>query len=133
MIILIIAFLLTGIAVLPGSYLRSVLIMDIAKYNRWKGLPSMESTASALSNFFGKIFTAFGSFILGIMLEIGEYNGTAAIQSTSAINMIRVLYSVIPMIAMAIMLLCSIVYSSLDKKLPQIEADLEKLEETSQE
>lgn len=133
MIILIIAFLLTGIAVLPGSYLRSVLIMDIAKYNRWKGLPSMESTASALSNFFGKIFTAFGSFILGIMIEIGEYNGTAAIQSTSAINMIRVLYSVIPMIAMAIMLLCSIVYSSLDKKLPQIEADLEKLEETSQE
>lgn len=125
MVLLIIGFLLSGIAALPGSYLRSVLIMDTAKYNQWKGLPPMESTASALSNFFGKIFTAFGSFILGIMLEFGGYDGTLAVQPDSAVNMIRILYSIIPMIAMAGMLICTFVYSSLDKKLPQIEAEIQ--------
>ena len=124
MILLIVAFLLGGVALLPGSYLRSVLIMDIAKYNEWKGLAPMEATAAALANFFGKVFTAFGSFILGILLNVAGYNGMAAVQSGSAMTMIRMLYSFIPAAAMVVMLLCSIVYNKLDKQLPQIEADL---------
>lgn len=124
--VLIVAFLLTGIAVLPGSYLRTILVMDIAKYNQWKGLPPMESTAGALANFFGKVCTALGSFILGIMLELGGYDGNIAVQSNGAMTMIKVLYSFIPMISMVIMLFCTVVYRSLDKKLPEIEADLEK-------
>ena len=124
--VLIIASFFTAISALPVSYLRSVLIMDIAKYNQWKGLPPMESTASALANFFGKVFTALGSFVLGILLELGGYNGSVAVQSDSAMLMIRILYSVIPMIAMVIMLICSIVYRSLDRQLPQIEAEIAK-------
>lgn len=124
MILLIVAFLLGGVAVLPGSYLRSVLIMDIAKYNEWKGLAPMEATAAALANFFGKVFTAFGSFILGVLLSVSGYVGTAAAQSGSAMTMIRMLYSFIPAAAMVVMLLCSLVYNKLDKQLPQIEADL---------
>ena len=124
MILLIVAFLLGGVAVLPGSYLRSVLIMDIAKYNEWKGLAPMEATAAALANFFGKVFTAFGSFILGVLLSVSGYVGTAAAQSSSAMTMIRLLYSFIPAAAMVVMLLCSLVYNKLDKQLPQIEADL---------
>lgn len=126
MAILVVAFLLTGIAVLPGSYLRSILIMDISMYNQWKGLPPMESTASALANFFGKIFTALGSFVLGILLELGGYNGKLAVQTDSAMTMIKVLYSVIPLASMVIMLLCTVVYRSLDRKLPEIEAELER-------
>lgn len=129
--LLVIAFLLTGIAVLPASYFRGVLIMDIAKYNQWKGLPTMESTTSALSNFFGKIFQALGAFMLGLMLDAGGYDGTLAMQPDSAMNMIRMLYSLIPMAIMAVMLVCTLVYKSLDKKMPQIEAELsaKKLEE----
>ena len=124
MILLIVAFLLGGIAVLPGSYLRSVMIMDIAKYNEYKGLPPMESTASALSNFFGKVFTAFGSFILGILLTAGGYVGTQATQSDSALMMIRMLYSFIPAASFVIMLLCSVAYRKLDNQMPEIEAEL---------
>ena len=124
MIVLIIAFMLSGMAALPGSYLRSVLVMDIAKYNEWKGLAPMEGTAAALANFFGKVFTAFGSFILGVLLAAGGYDGTLANQSASALTMIRVLYSFIPALSMAVMLLCTLVYNKLDKQLPQIEADL---------
>ena len=127
MVLLIVAFFLSGVAALPGSYLRSILIMDISKYNQWKGLPSMESTASALANFFGKIFTAFGSFILGILLQMSNYDyGTnVASQPESAMMMIRLLYSVVPAIAMVVMLLCTVVYKSLDNQLPEIEKDLE--------
>lgn len=126
--VLVIAACLTAVSALPVSYLRSVLIMDISKYNQWKGLPPMESTASALANFFGKVFTALGSFILGIMLEFGGYNGSLNVQSDSAMMMIRILYSIIPMIAMIVMVICSVVYRSLDKQLPQIEVDLAKRE-----
>ena len=129
MVLLIVAFLLGGIAVLPGSYLRSVLVMDIAKYNQYKGLPSMEGTAAALANFFGKVFTAFGSFVLGILLAAGGYIGTQAVQSESALNMIRVLYSFIPALSMVVMLLCSVVYRKLDNQLPEIEAELARREQ----
>lgn len=133
MILLVIAFLLTGIAVLPASYLRAVMVMEIARYNQWKGLPTMEGTAAALANFFGKIFTAFGSFVLGIMLTQGGYDGQLAVQSAGALNMIRVLYSFVPMIAMGVMLLCTFVYRSLDQQLPQIEAELAEREGTANE
>ena len=124
LVLLTIASLLGGVAVLPGSYLRTIMVMEIAKYNQWKGLPSMEATAAALANFFGKVFTAFGSFILGILLTAGGYDGTLAVQSESALNMIRLLYSVIPAASMCIMLFCALVYRKLDKQLPQIEAEL---------
>lgn len=127
--ILIVAFLLSGMAALPGSYLRSVLIMDIAKYNQWKGLPPMESTASALANFFGKIFTALGSFVLGILLTAGGYDGALAVQSEGALNMIRMLYSFIPAAAFVVMLICTLIYNKLDKMMPEIEADLAKRKE----
>lgn len=133
MILLVIAFLLTGIAVLPASYLRAVMVMEIARYNQWKGLPTMEGTAAALANFFGKIFTAFGSFVLGIMLTQGGYDGQMAVQSAGALNMIRVLYSFVPMVAMGVMLLCTFVYRSLDQQLPQIEAELAEREGTANE
>lgn len=131
MLLLTVAFLLTGLSVLPASYFRGILIMDIAKYNQWKGLPPMESTTSALSNFFGKIFQALGAFMLGVMLDVGGYDGTLAVQPDSAMNMIRMLYSIIPMVIMALMLVCTLIYNSLDKMLPQIEASIgEKKPET---
>lgn len=129
MILLIIAFLISGVSVLPGSYLRSVLIMDVAKYNQYKGLPPMESTASALANFFGKVFTAFGSFVLGILLTAGGYDGMAAVQSAGAMTMIRMLYSFIPALSFGVMLLCTIVYRGLDRQMPEIEAELAKREQ----
>ncbi len=124
LVLLTIASLLGGVAVLPGSYLRTILVMEIAKYNQWKGLPGMEATAAALANFFGKVFTAFGSFVLGILLTTSGYDGTLAAQSDSALNMIRLLYSFIPAAAMCIMLFCTLIYKRLDKQLPQIEAEL---------
>lgn len=128
MIVLIVAFLFTGIAVLPASYLRSVMVMEISKYNQWKGYTPLEATTSALANFFGKIFTAFGSLVLGTMLSLGGYDGSLASQSTGAMNMIKILYSIVPMIAMVVMLFSTIIYKSLVDKMPEIEADLEAKE-----
>lgn len=125
---LVVSSLLAGIAVMPGSYLRTVLIMDIAKYNQWKGMPTMESTAAALANFFGKIFTALGSFVLGILLSAGGYDGSQAVQRESALTMIRLLYSFIPAAAMLLMVLCTVVYSSLTRQMPQIEKELAERE-----
>jgi len=125
---LVVSSLLAGIAVMPGSYLRTVLIMDIAKYNQWKGMPTMESTAAALANFFGKIFTALGSFVLGILLSAGGYDGSQAVQPESALTMIRLLYSFIPAAAMLLMVLCTVVYSSLTRQMPQIEKELAERE-----
>ncbi len=45
-----------------------------------------------------KVGGGLGSAILGLMLQAGGFDGTAAVQTAGAINMIFVLYAVIPVI-----------------------------------
>lgn len=51
-----------------------------------------------------KVGGGLGSALLGLMLELGGFDGKAAVQTASAINMIFVLYAVVPVIFGAILL-----------------------------
>ena len=96
MIALVVAFLLSGLAALPVSYMRSPIIMDVAEYNERHGRPRMEATLAAATNFTVKVGQALGAFLLGIILSMGGYDGALAVQPDSAVMSIRVLNSFIP-------------------------------------
>ena len=51
-----------------------------------------------------KVGGGLGSALLGLMLELGGFDGKAVVQTASAINMIFVLYAVVPVIFGAILL-----------------------------
>lgn len=114
MTLLIVGLLLGGIVALPTSYMKAPINLQLAEYNEYNGQPRMHATMGAVANFLNKIGSALGSFILGIMLDLGGYDGTAAVQSDSALNMIRIVFSIVPAIFMIIVLICAIKFHPLD-------------------
>lgn len=114
MVVLIIAFFLSGLAVLPTSYMRAPIIMDVAEYNERHGRPRMEATLSAATNFTIKIGQALGAFLLGIILSMGGYDGALEVQPDSAIMSIRVLCSFMPAVLMLLSFICAVAYRPLD-------------------
>ena len=74
---------------------------------------------AAIANFTNKLGGAFGSFLMGVMLDVGGYNGTLTVQPDSALMMIRVLFGIIPSIFMVIVLICVVAYRPLDRFLQE--------------
>lgn len=113
--LLIIGFLLSGIASMPTSYMASPIIMQISAYNESKGQQRMEAAMASVVNFLNKIGGAVGSFMAGICLTMGGYDGKLAAQPESSILVIRLLYSLIPIIFMVFMVLSAVAFRPLDK------------------
>ena len=113
--LLVVGSLLAGVASLPPSYMRAVIIMQISDYNEFNHSPRMEASLAAAVNFLCKIGTAVGSFLVGVLLSAGGYDGTAAVQTASAELMIRVSYAIVPSICMVLVILSVIAFRPLDK------------------
>lgn len=119
---LLVCAVLYGMAAFPIAYLGSVVIMNLATYNEYKGLPRMEGSVNIISGFFTKVFAGLGTALLGILLGAAGYvsqDGVA--QPDSAIMMIRLLYSVIPAFCFILIAFLAFKLSVLDKQLPDIE------------
>ncbi len=123
MALLIVGSLLISFISLPTSYMRSPVVMDLSDYNEINGHARMEATLSAVANFLNKLGGAFGSFLLGIMLSFGGYDGSLSTQPESAINMIRIIFSIIPAVFIVIVLICILAYRPLDKFLAEKRAE----------
>ena len=119
LILIAVGSLLGGLVCLPTSYLKSPLVMEISSYNDLQGKPRMEGTMAAILNFLNKIGSALGSFILGIMLSMGGYDGSLEVQSDSAIQMIHILFGIVPAVLLVIVLISGILYLPLNKKLKE--------------
>lgn len=113
--VLVVGTLLSSVASLPLSYMRSVIVMQIADYNEYNHSPRMEGTLASAVNFLCKIGTAIGSFLVGALLSAGGYDGTAAVQPESAQLMIRISYAIVPAVCMVLVILSVIAFRPLDK------------------
>lgn len=122
--LLMIGAILTGGGAVPASMLLTLVIIDCADYNEWRGIHRMEGTMSSVVGLGKKIGSAIGAGALGVFLQFSGYTGDAATMPSSAFVMIRLLMSFIPM---ALYIFTGIAMNTykLDKQLPQIKADLE--------
>lgn len=98
--LLIVGSLLSGLAVLPLSYLGNVIIMYLAGYNEQIGLQRMEGSTNVSVGFVGAVFNGIGTGLVGLLLGISGYIGSANVQSESALFMIRSVYALIPLACM---------------------------------
>ena len=129
MTMLIIGSIITAFAMLPISYLGNMVQMDLCTYNQYLGLPRMDASIGALFNGFGtQLGQGFGGWLLGFALAASGYvaseGETVVAQPESAITMIQLLYSLIPMALMILLAVSAFLLSKLNKKMPQIEADI---------
>ena len=129
MTMLMIGGIITAFAMLPVSYLGNMVQMDLCTYNQYLGLPRMDASIGALFNGFGtQLGQGFGGWLLGFALTAAGYvaaEGDAVVaQPESAITMIRMLYSLIPLALMAMLAVVAFMLSKLNKKMPEIEAKI---------
>lgn len=124
MTILMVGFIGTSLSALPLAYLQSLLVMDVATYNEYKGIRRMEGTCGAVYGFAAKVCNGIGSALLGLLLGAAGYVGTASVQSAGATTMIRLSYSVIPAVLWVLILIFTQSFSKLSKKTPEYEAEI---------
>lgn len=116
--------LLVALGTMPVSYYgTTVMVVSCMDYHEWKTGERIEGVFSALGNVTAKIGQAFGAALVGGLMSMSHYDGILAVQSAEANTMIVALFSVIPGIMFAgIMVLMK--FYTLDKKMPQIKKEL---------
>ena len=135
MVLLIVGSVITAFAMLPISYLGNMVQMDLCTYNQHLGLPRMDASISALFNGFGtQLGQGFGGWILGFALTMAGYieaTGEDVVQPDSALMVIKLMYSLIPLVLMAILAVIAFMLSKLAKKIPEYEAEIDARAEES--
>lgn len=120
---------LMGIGSVPSSMMAPILLIECADYNEWKGLPRLEGTLSSVRGFAQKVGQGLGTGFTGVMVGMAGYISTTGSETVeqpqSALTMIRMLYSFIPMLLILVVAGIIGLYN-LNKLLPQIREDLEK-------
>lgn len=127
-VLLITGSVFTGLGAVPNSMFSGLLLLQCADYNEWKDKPRMEATMSALPGLTANIGTALGGAVLGVCLSIGGFVSTTeglvdVAQPQSAITMIRMLISFVPM-ALYVVAFLAIKFYKLEGMLPQMMSDL---------
>ncbi|MCM1193880.1 MAG: MFS transporter [Lachnospiraceae bacterium] len=131
-----VGIIVTNLISLPCSYLQTPGIMNIATYNEYKGMHRMDGSSAIVMNFLMKSLAGVGTGLTGVLLSMAGYISTTGsemvVQPDSAIFMIRLLYSLIPGLCVAGIILCSLHYIKLEKQIPQIEAEIKARKEAGQ-
>lgn len=127
--LLILACILYGISSLPASYMKNPIIMQISDYNEMRGEKRMEATVASVINFLEKIGNALGTLLIGVLLTVGAYDGTAAVQPESALFMIRLSYSLIPAAFMVVVIICCVAFRPLDRATNSLVSEKENANE----
>lgn len=112
--------------IMPISIYFPLYLFDIMDYGEWKTGKRVEGLYAAFPTFANKVASglavSLGMFVLGA----AGYDGSAAVQSESALHAIELTYNAIPTILIIIMTVVLFALYNIDKKMPQVKADLEK-------
>jgi len=135
-IAVLVTMLVVSLCSVPYTMMGAVFVMELSDYNEYNNQPRMEGTIGAVKGLTEKIGSAFGAFVLGAMLKVAGYvtaTGDAVVtQPDSAINMIRFMATLFPMIMYLLLaFLFKKTYASLDEQKPMIQAELAKRREAA--
>ncbi|MFR3729372.1 glycoside-pentoside-hexuronide (GPH):cation symporter [Lacrimispora sp.] len=97
---------------------------DPVDYGEWKSGVNISGTLSAVNGFIGKVGMAVASSVAAAMLAASGYVANAPVQQASALHAISAMYIWIP-IATNVLTIVTFLFYDLDKKLPEINKELE--------
>ena len=134
--LLLISSALNLTVILVGTVLRSVVFgcmgacmfamaTDAIEYGHWFTGHRAESTTYSAVGIGNKLGVLLGSGILTILLGAAGYDGTLAVQSASAMTMIRLLYLWTPVVLAVVTIVIMCCYR-LDKRYDAVVSDLQQ-------
>lgn len=98
---------------------------DTLDYGEWKFGKNVSGMGVAAVSFGQKVGSGLGGALFGLILDWGRYDGTAAVQAESALRAIQIDYTYLPLFCAILSLVFMLGYN-LDKRLPQIQAELKE-------
>lgn len=111
----------------PIMTLATVINIDCMKYSYWQTGVPVEGIIASVNGVATKLGTGLGSALIGILMAASGYEGNLSVQSASANHMISFLYIGVPALCGLAGFIIMMFYR-LDKKMPQIEAELAERE-----
>lgn len=123
--IIVISSLVRGIGNACGGATMWAMVSDTIDYGEWKTGYRTEGLVNSACSFGWKIGNGLGSALMGVILDFGGYVGSAAVQSASALAVIRLCFAWIPI---GLFVACFIIlrFYNLDKEFAGIISDLHK-------
>ncbi|MCI6906460.1 MAG: MFS transporter [Succinatimonas sp.] len=128
---IVVSSLIRGIGNACGGATMWAMVSDTIDYGEWKTGYRTEGLVNSACSFGWKIGNGLGSALLGLILEIGGYVGTAAVQSAEALEAIEFSFIWVP-VMVYVSGLVIMYFFKLDKEFPQIIKDLENLKKQAQ-
>lgn len=123
--LLLIAALLTAVGALPASFLATVLVIDNATYNEWKGNRRLESVGGGVQSFAQSAGSGLAAGLAGLVLGVVGYNGAHNTQSPTAIGGIVLLMSWIPAGLSVLVCVIALLYNRFERRLPELTEQIE--------
>ncbi|MDR2477380.1 MAG: MFS transporter [Treponema sp.] len=103
--ILMVSNMLGGVGITSITMINHFFLLQCVEYGELKTGKRIEGTPAAMNGFAGKLGSALASGGVGFIMAAFGYVSTGATQPESALLSIRLLYSIIPAIVCAIMLI----------------------------
>ena len=128
---IVVSSLIRGIGNACGGATMWAMVSDTIDYGEWKTGYRTEGLVNSACSFGWKIGNGLGSALLGLILEIGGYVGTAAVQSAEALEAIEFSFIWVP-VRVYVSGLVIMYFFKLDKEFPQIIKDLENRKKQAQ-
>ncbi|MGN1166293.1 MAG: MFS transporter [Lachnospiraceae bacterium] len=125
MAVIVVSSVIRGIGNACGGATMWAMVSDTIDYGEWKTGYRTEGLVNSACSFGYKIGNGIGSAVLGMILELGGYVGTAATQTASALTSIKVCFVWIP-IAVYVIGLVIMRFYHLDQEFSSIIEDLKK-------
>ena len=122
--VILITVALSGFGINAIMMMNHYFILQTIDYGEYKSGTRIEGTPSAFCNFMNNVGSAFGSFVVGAIMAVGGYVGTATLQTDSAIASIRSLYSLVPAV-ICILMLVLLHFYDVEKILPKMREEYE--------
>lgn len=104
-ILMLILLAIRGVFTSPITGTLNVLTADVSRNSYMKTGKKVEGSMFACSSMGTKVGSGIGLAVAGWLLDLSGYNGQAAVQTTSALSMITVMYLVLPVVSIALQLL----------------------------
>lgn len=132
MSLIVVSSVIRGLGNACGGATMWAMVSDTIDYGEWKTGYRTEGLVNSACSFGYKIGNGIGSALLGAILELGGYVGTAAVQTSSALFSIRLCFVWIP-IAIYVIGLFIMKFYHLDLEFADILKDLRERSQWSAE
>ncbi|MBD5457538.1 MAG: MFS transporter [Lachnospiraceae bacterium] len=123
--LLVVFNVLKGIGLGAAGGMAFGMVADTLEYGEWKDGFKTVGMGNAAISAAQKLGLGIGQVVLGLILDIGGYEGAAAVQSESAKAAISFIYNWLPVGMIVVTFIIMLTYK-LDKELPKIQKELEE-------